>query len=171
MRSRNPLKDRPEKTCPVCGQYCPRRRGGCCTHCGTILYSYRVSDGEGGKKTIWITEEPSVKELCEYVEHNVRQHTGLGEFQFTEWKRELGMSRVLLERCELSQHLAFMVVDAMFDKEIRHEIGIYSVPRSVSGIVAKAASERLDLAMAWAKKRRRQLDDTVREAGKQMEIG
>ena len=142
----------PTKTCPMCGKYVARRvRSYYCPFCGARLFSYRV----GRKKTartIWVTDEPRIKTIAIYTRDKIRELPQMADFDFENWEQQLGNSHVLLDMCEGNQPLALSLVDAFYDRDVRHECGIYgNLPRSVSGIIAKANRDNLAWLLAWCK--------------------
>ncbi len=144
----------PEKTCPICGAKVNRRvRGKRCPHCGAYLYSYRVGR-KGSKYTIWVTDEPRMKDLALYVISKIQELPSMSEFDFANWPQQLGSSHVLLDICEGDQALAFTLIDAFYDLEIRHDCGIFgTMPRSVSAIISNYNRDKLASLLAWSKKR------------------
>ncbi len=146
------IKMIPEKTCPICGERVNRRKGGTfCPYCGAILYSYRVNR-KGKKYTIWVTDEPRIRDVALRVRDHIRKLPHMEEYEFTYPERQYGSAHTLLNYCEGNQQLAFAVVDAFYDRDIRHQCGIYcNFPRAVSAMISGYGSSDLASLLAWCK--------------------
>ena len=148
--------DIPEKTCPLCGTHVSRRREGMyCPCCGASLFTYRHGRGKKAK-TIWVTDEPRVKDLAEYVKEKVRMIPGMETYDWasiTHMKQQYGSATLLLRACEGNQALAFTVVDFLYDNEKRRRNGVFGdKPKSVGGIISKYSGDKLAVAIAVSKR-------------------
>jgi hypothetical protein len=148
----------PTKTCPNCGREVAKRKGGeFCPHCGIRLYSYRVplrgkGVPKGRKRTIWVADDPSCKQLALYLRDRIRvyENNPLPDFVFLDWKAELGMAHMLLDRCEGNMALAKRVIDSYFDPKLRAILAIGNTPDSFRYIIWKGGHLSLVLAQAKA---------------------
>jgi hypothetical protein len=98
----------------------------------------------------------------------------MSEFEFTNWKQELGSSHTLLDHCEGDQEVAMGVVAAFYNRDIRHECGIYgNFPRSVSAMISRWKTDELAWLLAYVKSSRgytRKDMDHERERMHQLEM-
>lgn len=142
----------PTKTCPMCSMYVARRvRAHYCPHCGASLYTYRVGRKKNAR-TIWVTDEPLIKNIAVYTRDKIRELPQMADFDFENWEQQLGNSHILLDMCEGNQHLALTLVDAFYNRDVRHECGIYgNLPRSVSAIIMNRNRDELAWLLAWSK--------------------
>jgi len=154
VTKRRAIHNIPKKTCPICGEKVNKRiQKFYCRHCGARLYSYQVGY-KNNKYTIWVTDEPRMKDLALQVRDHVRELPDMEDFEYTEPIPQYGAAHVLLDICEGNQELAGQVITAFFDMEIRHENGIYGkVPRSMMGLIALYRRDQLSVLLAWAKKK------------------
>lgn len=149
------LHNIPEKTCPVCGKKCPSREGGqWCRHCGATLYSYRIK-ANGKEYTIWVTDEPRIKDVAAYIADRIRELPGQAKFHWISRQHMLanyGAAHLLLSYCEGNQSLAFEVVDTLYDNDKRRAAKLFgNKPRSVTALISRWNLDHLAVALARAK--------------------
>lgn len=129
-------------TCPSCGGDYNRRKRGRCPGCNAKVEIYRTRDGE----THWVTNAPSTKALVARLEQHIKRtypYFSFGNFSDKSYMRELAIAKSLLNKCELRQDLAELVIDIYF-------LGFNLVPpKSMAGVIGK----QFRLALAIARQR------------------
>jgi len=119
------------------------------------LYSYRIKSN-GREYTIWVTDEPRIRDLAEYVADCIRKIPGQEEFHWISKQHMLsnyGAAHLLLNACEGNQSLAFETINIMYDSTKRHDAKIYgNKPRSVTALISRWHLDHLATAIALAKR-------------------
>ena len=140
------------KHCPACGMYASQRRGGCCPHCGAHIEIYAFGKAPN-RHTMYVYRKGNCKEIVEEVQSKIRISKGQANFTFTSLNEQLGMARVLLNKCGGEADIAYAVINAFFDPDIRRRLGIWINIYHVGSIIAKGGC--FDPALAWARTRAR----------------
>jgi len=98
---------------------------------------------------MYVFNSGSCKDIVDDVEGGIRISTGQSNFVFTNKMEQLGMARVLLNKCGGEGDIAMLVIDAFFDPEIRRRLKIWVNVQHVGSIIARGGC--FDMALAWAR--------------------
>ena len=131
--------------CPWCSLEASRRKKGCCPNCGREVFIYKTRT----KQTIWVAAKPSTVALVQRLETHVQKT--LPEFSLSDnYVAQLACAKTLLEKCNVEQRLAELVIDSYF-------LGINGLYKAYNmfGVIGK----RLPHALAVAKKMYRKEQD------------
>lgn len=144
--------------CPACLQTSGRRRKGRCPKCEAMVFTYRLKEGKG-KRTVWVTEKPSCKNLVDYLQDKIGEFRGTEDFAFEDYLANLFAASILLRKLKGNIELAYLVIDQFYPPRTgrgnrQHQPpGILRRPKSMRGIIWTNGDqdEQFALALSYAR--------------------
>jgi len=100
---------------------------------------------------MYVYKKGNCKEIVEEIESRIRIRDGQPHFCFTDLNAALGFARVLLNKCGGEKDIAFEIINAFFDPQVRMRLGIRYSVNHIGSILARGGG--FDKALAYSRQK------------------